>query len=449
MRTLRLAILAVSVLLVAAGASASNLVVLTAGKVAKFQDREGTARDMGLVRFQGDPRLPQPSSPGGAVVTVQVASYPQSTNLMVYGPVIELPPDVWRRKGKNWIYADKDGTRGGLRKMILGAKTLLIKWKGEGFTPPPGPAGYVEVWIEIEGKRHLGRFHDFKKNDATALVTRKPSKAAADGERAFWDVLHRDDDSEARQQEALAQLAKAVKQRKKDGRSHFLAGMMRLYRYGRIAPDFRDISDEARAEAEAALAAFRAALPLLWDGTTGDTRVPGFVGAAAYQAGVALGDAALKAEGLAILGEAFALNPLFNVFDYIPVAMVETRDDPAFQIVIDALDEVLGGPGIVCVIDQPEICADAGLAPSNTAGSLILFGDLYAKAGRLADATTWYTLGANLATARPTPYRFQAVADERVATAAERVALYDDADPLNDPLLFGAGEQNCAACHNR
>jgi len=446
---LGLASLALAAVLAAAAASAADLVVLTGGKVAKFQDRDGTARDAGVVKFQGDPRLPRPTSAGGAFVTVQVASYPQSTNLVAYGPVIELPPDVWRRKGENWVYADKDGARGGLRKMVLGAKKLLIKWQGDGFTPPPGPAGYVEVWIELEGTRYLGRFHDFKKNDATALITRKPSEPAAAGERAFWDVLHHDDDSEAHQQEALAQLAKAVKKRKKDGRSHFLIGMLRLYRYGRMTPDIRNVSEAARAEAVAALAAFREALPLLWDGMTGDTRVPGFVGAAAYQAGVALGDEALEAEGLAILGESFALNPLFNVFDYIPVAMVETRDDPAFQIVIDALDEVLGGPGITCVVEQAEVCADAGLAPSNTAGSLILFGDLYAKAGRLGDATTWYNLGRALAAARPTPYRFQDVADERVATVAERIALYDDADPSNDPLLFGAGEQNCAGCHNR
>jgi len=444
----RLGVLLLTAALAPSAASA-DLVVLTGGKVAKFQNREGTARDAGVVKFQGDPRLPRPTSPGGAFVTVQVASYPQATNRVTYGPVIELPPDVWRRKGKTWVYTDEDGTRGGLRKMLLGGKTLLIKWKGDGFTPPPGPAGYVEVWVELEGRRYLGRFHDFKKNDVTALVTRKPSKPAAEGERAFWDVLHLDDDSEAHQQEALALLAKAVKRRKKDGRSHFLAGMMHLYRYGRLAPDFREVSDQARAEAEAALAAFRQALPLLWDGTTGDTRVPGFVGAAAYQAGVALDDPALKAEGLALLQEAFALNPLFNVFDYIPVAMVVTRDDPAFQIVIDALDEVLGGPGITCVTDQPELCADAGLAPANTAGSLMLFGDLYAKAGRLADATTWYSLGRALAAARPTPWRFQDIADERVATVVERIALYDDDDPANDPPLFGAGEQNCAGCHNR
>jgi len=39
---------------------------------------------------------------------------------------------------------------------------------------------------------------------------------------------------------------------------------------------------------------------------------------------------------------------------------------------------------------MPEICGNAGMAPHNTQGALLLFGDLYAKGDRLSDAERWY-----------------------------------------------------------
>jgi len=39
------------------------------------------------------------------------------------------------------------------------------------------------------------------------------------------------------------------------------------------------------------------------------------------------------------------------------------------------------------------------------------------------------------------------VAQARLQTVAERVALYQDADPSNDPRLIGYKEEACALCH--
>ena len=78
--------------------------------------------------------------------------------------------------------------------------------------------------------------------------------------------------------------------------------------------------------------------------------------------------------------------------------------------------------------------------------SLLLFGDVYAKAGDLAQAQMWYGLAGQLT---GPGYRFQATVDDRLAHGAARVAAYLDDDPTNDPPVVGTGAEACASCHNR
>ena len=107
-------------------------------------------------------------------------------------------------------------------------------------------------------------------------------------------------------------------------------------------------------------------------------------------------------------------------------------------ILIDNLD---------CPAVVPHTCSNDGMAPHNFEGTLLELGDLYAKGGRLADAQFWYGIAQGFG--RHFAYRYQAIADERVAHAAERVALYRDADPGNDPPLLGGGGAGCVYCHNK
>ena len=75
-------------------------------------------------------------------------------------------------------------------------------------------------------------------------------------------------------------------------------------------------------------------------------------------------------------------------------------------------------------------------------GAGILLGDVAAKGGSVSDATWWYTIAAGIG--RGAGYPFQAIAEERVAHADERVALYQDADPRNDPPFLG---EEASVCH--
>jgi hypothetical protein len=75
----------------------------------------------------------------------------------------------------------------------------------------------------------------------------------------------------------------------------------------------------------------------------------------------------------------------------------------------------------------------------------VLFGDLFAKAGDANRAAGFYRLAQTPFS--PTPWRFASVIGERLRTLPERIRLYQDSDPSNDPPLIGYRAEACAVCH--
>lgn len=436
--------------LVAAASPALALTVLTTGKAASFKG------ETGMIRFGKDPALATPVAPVCPTTSaVTLSSYPQATNRVVVHLDVTLPCANWKVADGGYVYDDKSAAVGGVRKIVYARDKLLIKFAGPAFARPVGPVGYFHVWFTVGDTAYHGRFHNFRKNDATLIVTRPVSKSAAEGEAAFWAVLHGDvtgAEKAAREDVALHCLEKAAKRDKKDGRSRFLLAMMHLYRFGQMIDRYDDVPDAARAEITAANEGFIAAGPLLWDraANRGDSRVPGFAAATTFGLGVVNADPVLQAQGLADLEYAVGINGFFNIFDYIPVAQATAANDPLFAEVLAKVATYLNDPNTLsCVVTQPELCGNAGLAPHNGEGALLLFGDLYAKAGDLPNAMQWYNLAGALGAADGVPYRFQPVLDDRLANAAARVALYTDDDPSNDPSIIGAGAEACSTCHNR
>lgn len=447
-----------ALLVVAIAVPAHSLTVLTVGKTAVFRHRgEHTSA---LVRIGRDPAfatLTDPTCAGGGVMALQVAAYPQATARVDAQDEVTLPCEPWSRRGDAFVYRDKTGAHGGVRKVVYSTSRFLARIEDGAYRHVAGPVGYAELWIEIGGARLLARFNTFRKNEASLVVSRKPSAAAAAGESAFWAVLHGDDHSPAKQDETIANLTKAMKRDPKDGRPPFLLGMIHLYRFGQATVRFDQVTDAARDALIAANEAFAAALPLNWDGTRGDSRVPGFVAAAKFALGVVQDDAALQAEGLADLEAAVAVNPFFNVFDLIPVVQALPAGDPRFAQVFPLLRAYISDPATLsCVVSQPEICSDVGLAPRNVAGALMLFGDVFVKGGALdpanvVQAETFYYPVAEFAVAQTPGYLFADALAERVGPgkAAARAALYADDDPTNDPPIIGSGPEACAVCHYR
>ncbi len=428
--------------------SAAGFQVLTAGKIARFENHGDPAQNGGIVvvgRDRALQTLHDPTCP--ATSAVEIEAYLQSTYRDAVLAHVDLDCAKWSAVGRGFQYADPTGT---VRSIRYGRSGLRIEIRGPGFTPIDGPVGYLQAQLQIGDQTLRARFHNFRQNDAQVVRSRRPSVAAAAGEAGFWDVILGDDSSDAREQEVIGTLEKAVRHNRRDGRSHFLLAMIHLYRFGQRIARFDDVSAAARAELAAGNVAFAAALPLLWDDAsgTGDSRVPGFAAAAKYTQGVVEDDAALRAQGLAELDRAIQVNTFFNVFDYIPVLQALPPSDPLFQQGFTLFATYLNDPETLqCVGTQPEICANAGFAPRNIQGALTLFGDVYAKAGNLQQAQFWYRVVNAFPDTATWP--FASVIQDRTANAAARVALYSDNDPSNDPPMIGAGAEACAVCHNR
>ncbi len=418
---------------------ACALTLLTTAKLGVFRSPAGGAATA-LVRVGRDAKLRRPRDPRcPSISSLRFALSRTAADFEDHGE-IALPCAGWRRQGSGYRFA---GGPGGLRAIVFGPRGLLVRAGGAGFTPVRGPVAYVEAWLTIGDERYLVRFHTFRRNDPERLVTHRPSASAAAGEAAFWDTLWADRPREAA---ALALLENAVRRDPRDGRSQFLLGMLHLYRAGGDPTifDFMHPTETGKREVRDAQVHLDRAVELL----PRDTRIPGFRAATTYANGFVHGDPTLVARGLQQLDESVAVNPLFDAFDLFAVVapVVPGASDYYQQRVLGLVDFILKD-NLDCPAIVPHTCSNDGMAPHNFEGTLLELGDLYAKGGRLDDARLWYGIAQGVG--RSFGYRYQGIADERVAHAAERVALYLDADPTNDPRLLGGGGAGCVYCHNK
>lgn len=434
--------------LVAARADAATLTLLTEGKLGVFRSEPATGAGAASLRVGADRALATLEDPTvcPASATIALASYPTALNLVVGGPAVELPCERWSRVPGGFLYRDPDGSAGGVRSVRYTTRGLAVEARTPGLTPVAGPVGYVEMWLTVGARRYLVRLHDFVENGPGAVVSRPPSHDAAAGEAAFWDTLWGDAD---RGDEALRLLGRAVARDRRDGRSFFLTAMMHLYRYGEEVADPLRPSAAGMDEVLASRSAFDRALPLLWNVTSGDSRVPGFAAAATYAKGVGFGDPAETARGIAELEYASTINTLFNSFDLFAVAPAVPADDPLYARVLELLDVTFPEVAAQCGT-QGEICFNDGMAPHNLEGTFLLFGDIYAKAGRTESARSYYESALSIGEKGGWAAEFVAAARERATNVERRVALYQDADPTNDPPFMGSGGASaCAYCHRK
>jgi hypothetical protein len=440
--------LALSAAHLANAPSAVALSLLTSGKVLKLSGRRAPERWRGLLRVARDPALgsaPSPECP--ATSTFELGLFTVATNGVERHERVTLDCTRWTRTRRGWVY-DDPARPGGIVQMKYGPQGLVVKLAGPPVLPAAGPVGYVQAWLSVGDARFHVRFHEFARNAENVIVSRRVSKRAAAAEAAFWSHLWGDDTGEERERATLEALRAAAERSKKDGRSRFLLGMMHLYRFGRLTRQITDATPAARDELAGAVAALDEADVLLWDRATrtGDSRIPGFAAAARYALAVIDGDQSLLEQARNDLAYAIEINSFFNVFDLMTVVQAEPPDSPAFIEAFNAMDAYLSDPQtLTCAGTQPEVCGNAGLAPTALQGTFVLFGDFYAKAGDADAARTWYEFGAPFESS----WRFSGMYAERLATLEARVAAYADDDPANDPPIVGSGAEACASCHNR
>lgn len=255
---------------------------------------------------------------------------------------------------------------------------------------------------------------------------------------AFWDTLGM---VENREQEAIDLYAQAVANDPTDARSWFLKGMMHFYRFGKELTDYVQFNDAAKQEIVLASEALDRAV----EEDPANRAYPGFQGGATFQNGLAHGNQELIDLGVAQLEASVALWGFFNRFSYLgTIGVAVPAHDPLFAQSYQYLLASVGPDGLAeCT---PNFCGNSGKAPSNLAGTALLFGDLLAKAGDREKAIGWYRLGGGVG---GSTYPFANLLRDRVQNGVARIALYADDDPSNDPQVVGLGGENCVICHAR
>jgi hypothetical protein len=186
--------------------------------------------------------------------------------------------------------------------------------------------------------------------------------------------------------------------------------------------------------------------------------MPALVGA-----GRAMGNDGLVQQGIGILNQAVAAWPEFNLFclglAYDQLPAFHPDYGKAVDAALDNVDACLGEhvdrdvPDISKYLGQAttegpkRACWNTWLAPHNAEGFYLWVGDLLVKQGKVAAAKVMYANVPRIAEYAQWPYRH--LLDDRMRSDLDaKAALYQDADPKNDPP-FGGEEENrrCVVCH--
>jgi hypothetical protein len=194
-----------------------------------------------------------------------------------------------------------------------------------------------------------------------------------------------------------------------------------------------------------------------------DPRVGCFLGLQLVGAGRAMKDDQLFLQGIGVLHKAVEQWPEFNLFclglayDQLPAS------DPDYKKAVDAaLDNVDACAGEPVDRNNPDIskyvsqatsegpkraCWNTWIAPHNAEGFYLWVGDLLVKQGKVSAARAAYNDVKLIPEYEQWPFK-HLLTDRLSANLDAKAALYQDADPSNDPA-FGGEEvsRRCAVCH--
>lgn len=169
-----------------------------------------------------------------------------------------------------------------------------------------------------------------------------------------------------------------------------------------------------------------------------DARIPGWLGTVRVAMARVLGDEARLEAAIAYMIEAADRWPDFNNFSLAIAFAPLPLETPYPAMALERLDAIAdcGARTDVCTNDN---------VPHNEEGSLMTFGDIHARLGNVEEARRYYTLAVEHPNAASWAYRPQA--QTFLDEVDERVARFTNADPMDDPRFFSAGETSCVGCH--
>jgi hypothetical protein len=126
-----------------------------------FLDKDGTAKDMAVVKFMRDPAIVAPlPDPTLDTSSLRIFSDTADTGF------VYLDRSKWKTSGSGFVYSfpPKQSPPGGIFKIIFkpgrSGGTLIIKAKGDGYGTNAifGPVSYVQVGFSVGATTYAGRF---------------------------------------------------------------------------------------------------------------------------------------------------------------------------------------------------------------------------------------------------------------------------------------------------
>jgi hypothetical protein len=420
--------------LVATAAPVGAVTVLTAAKAARF-DTAARRSPSAFVRVTNDAglaRLADPTCPTASVVAFSAA---RQSQVRTDSGDTSLPCEHWRATRRGFRYHDPAGSAAGVQEIVYEPGRLRVRAGGLGVAALAGPVIYVEAFLGIGEQHYLVRFYDFRINSPERVVSRPPSRAGAAGEAAFWETLGNWSPDTDR---PLALLRKAVRERPSDGRSRFYLGALHVY----LAAEGAPTSPSSLEHLSAAQEPLDRAVDLL----PHDSVPQAFRAFTTYLNGIYRGDAAREALGRTQMEEATTANLFFNkaVALFIQPVFVSGASDDYQTRLLGWLDDVW-----TLSTHNPDVYPDvftSRLVPHDPEGATLMFGDVAAKGGRLADAKRWY--GVSLSLGASSAFPFQSIVRERLATVETRLAAHQEApDPGTDSVIGVQGISDCTLCH--
>ena len=134
---------------------------LTGGRVAKFLDKDGTAKDKAVVKFVGETAIAAPL-PDPTVAPSSLRMFSETADTCI----VSLDQSKWRPSGSGFVYkfSPKESPPGGIYRVVFkpgrsGGK-LLIKAKGDayGTNAISGPVDWVQAQFSVGATTYAGRF---------------------------------------------------------------------------------------------------------------------------------------------------------------------------------------------------------------------------------------------------------------------------------------------------
>lgn len=166
-----------------------------------------------------------------------------------------------------------------------------------------------------------------------------------------------------------------------------------------------------------------------------DARIPGWIGTVAVRSAQLLGTPAELTAAIDYMIAAADAYPEFNNVSLAIAFSPLPLDGPYPQMAVDRLQAIVG-----CGATDPR-CLNNPNAPHNVPGSLMLFGDVYARIGDRATALSYYQEALAADGADTWPYRD--IAQSAVDDVDARLAEFQSANPP----YFATGMVSCRGCH--